>query len=92
MSSGKIITSLLAGVAIGAVLGVLFAPEEGSKTRKKILRQKEDFKDSLKDKINDFVDEISQQYESAKNNATDMMEKGKEKIASVKADAKHSLS
>lgn len=37
MSSGKVVLGMLAGLAAGAVLGILFAPEKGSKTRRKIL-------------------------------------------------------
>ena len=92
MRSGKIVTSILIGAAAGAVLGVLFAPDKGSKTRKRILRKKIEFRDSLKDKINDFVDEIAEQYENAKSKASGIVDSGKEKIASVKADIKHSLS
>ena len=51
MGAGKIITGVLVGAAVGSVLGVLFAPDKGSKTRKKLLKQQNDFKDSLKDKI-----------------------------------------
>ena len=36
MSTGKIVVGVLAGVAVGALLGVLFAPDKGSETRKKI--------------------------------------------------------
>lgn len=36
MSSGKIILGTLAGIAIGTTLGILFAPEKGCVTRKKI--------------------------------------------------------
>ena len=37
MKADKIILGVLGGVAVGALLGVLFAPDKGDKTRKKIM-------------------------------------------------------
>lgn len=63
--SGKIVTALLAGLAAGAVLGVLFAPEKGSETRDKINDSLGDLADAIKeraeeqfDQLNDFKDKV----------------------------------
>jgi gas vesicle protein len=36
-NNGRVLLALLGGVAIGALLGVLLAPNKGSETRKKIV-------------------------------------------------------
>ena len=52
INNGKMIGALLVGAAIGGVLGVLFAPEKGIDTRKKIMAKGEDLRDSIKEKFN----------------------------------------
>jgi gas vesicle protein len=65
MSSGKVLLGLLAGAAIGATLGILFAPDKGSVTRKKISKKGDDFKEGLQKKFDEFVDSISGEFEEA---------------------------
>lgn len=81
MSTGKVFLGVLAGVAAGAALGILFAPEKGSKTRRKILKKGEDYIDSLKDKFNDFRDDISEKFEEMKEEVSGFVDgqKGKSK-------------
>jgi len=77
MSSGKVVLALLAGVAAGAVLGILFAPDKGSETRKKLSGEGDDLKESMKEKFNQFLDDISEKYENVKEEDADSAEKGK---------------
>ena len=51
MSSGKIIVGILAGLAVGATLGILFAPDKGSETRKKISQKSGELTGNVKEKI-----------------------------------------
>jgi gas vesicle protein len=67
MSTGKILFGVLAGVAAGAVLGILFAPAKGSKTRKKIAKKGMDYADELSGKLKDFMEEMTEKFESAVN-------------------------
>ena len=88
MSSGKVFLGVLAGVAVGATLGILFAPDKGSVTRKKISKKGEDYVDALKEKFNEFLDDISEKFEEVKEEASDFTEQSKAKSEKTKKDVK----
>ena len=88
MSTGKVLLGLLAGVAAGALLGVFFAPDKGSVTRKKIVKKSDDYADDLKEKFNEFLDGISEKFEEVKEEVSDFAEKAKSKADDVKKDVK----
>lgn len=71
MSKGKVFLGVLAGVAIGAALGVLFAPDKGWNTRKRISKKAEHLTEDLRDKFEEFIDSISTKVDEAKEEAAD---------------------
>jgi gas vesicle protein len=92
MKSGKVVLGLLAGVAAGAVLGILFAPDKGSNTRKKIVTKGEDYANDVKEKFNEALDAISNKYKSIVHGAEDLATDGKLKYDNAKAEVKKALS
>ncbi|MBL0743017.1 YtxH domain-containing protein [Chryseolinea lacunae] len=58
MNSKKALMGIVAGIAAGAVLGILLAPEKGSRTRRAIVRKGEDLADAVNDKIDEKFDEL----------------------------------
>lgn len=89
MSSGKVLLGILAGVAVGATLGILFAPDKGSKTRRKISKKGDEYADGLGEKFNEFIDSVTKKFESVKEEAVRMAGNGKHKLeeAEVKMNA-----
>lgn len=77
MSTGKVVLGTVAGLAIGGILGILFAPEKGSVTRKQIADKGSDYADELKSKYNEYADTIAEKIHSAKEFALEMAENGK---------------
>ena len=92
MSSSKILVGFLAGAAVGALAGILFAPDKGSNTRKKIATKSGDITDSVKNSFNDFIDGVKQTYSGAKEDMEEFGDKVKAKSANVKNDGKAAFS
>ena len=89
MKSGKVVLGMLAGLAAGAVLGILFAPEKGSKTRKQIMDKGDDYVDELKSKYEEFLNSITEKFESSKKAAEGLADRGKAKYEEVEKDFKN---
>ena len=57
--NSKVLVGLLVGLAAGAALGLLFAPEKGSDTRDKLSESLKDLGDSIKDKAADEINNLT---------------------------------
>jgi len=88
MSSGKVLLGVLAGVAAGALVGILFAPAKGSRTRRRILKKGENYAEGLKEKFNEYVDTISDKFEQVKEEVSAYTQKGKEKFEDIETEVK----
>ena len=92
MSSSKILVGFLAGASIGALAGILFAPDKGSNTRKKISSKTGDLTDSVKNSFNDFIDGVKETYSGAKEEVEEFSNKSRAKLDGVKSDMKNAMS
>lgn len=71
------ILGFLAGAAVGAALGVLFAPRSGKETRERIARKVTDSKDEL----DAFIDQARAEWSRTKGKATDAATMTKDEVS-----------
>ena len=70
----------MAGAAAGALFGILFAPDKGSATRKKLMDTADDYAGNLKEKITDSIKTFTDKVENVTDSLKDIVEKGKSKV------------
>ncbi|MBE8713999.1 YtxH domain-containing protein [Sphingobacterium hungaricum] len=58
--NSKIVAALLAGLAAGAVIGLLFAPDKGSETRDKLNESLGDLADAIKERAEEQFDQLGE--------------------------------
>jgi gas vesicle protein len=66
-STGKVVGGLLVGAAIGGALAILFAPNKGSVTRKKLYSKGGEFKDTLQAKYDALLKSQKNNKEKSKS-------------------------
>ena len=66
-NTGNTLLAVLSGAAIGAGIGILFAPDKGSRTREKIKDGYEDTKNDLLRKFQNVSDELKSKFSKSKN-------------------------
>jgi gas vesicle protein len=80
----KMIGTLLVGAAVGGILGMLFAPSKGSELRKKIAGKPEELTDAIKEKFDNFLEEVKKEIVVVKHKANDFMADGTAKHEKAK--------
>ena len=86
MSYGKVFLGLMAGLAAGATLGILFSPDKGSATRKKISKRTNDYTNELNDKFNTLIDEITTKYDTMKKSIAHLADSERNKIKEIEKE------
>ena len=79
MKTVKVFLGLVTGFTVGALTGMLFAPDKGTKTREGLLERGEEYSDELKEKFDGLFKVITKQFEQVEAEVIHYAEKEKEK-------------
>jgi len=78
----KLVGALVIGALAGTAIGILFAPERGSKTRSNIV-------DGAKDLASDIKKKMTNEAAALRQKAEDLENLAKEKVEEVLENGKH---
>ncbi len=85
-NTGKVLGAIFLGAAVGGALGILFAPDKGSETRKKISKKGNDLTGAVKEKFEKIVEKFKREVEDVKDQANDYAENGKSVLEKLKTN------
>jgi gas vesicle protein len=91
MASKKSFFSLLAGLAAGAAIGILYAPDKGWKTRARMKKAAENGYDDLKENLGDLGSKVDEKTAQAKASIKDLRETLREKGTEIKESTREML-
>ena len=80
MKTDKALLGVLGGLAAGALLGILYAPDKGINTRKRIKRKSNEYADDLKDLYDTSIETVTKKYDSLKKESQHLFDEGVSKF------------
>ena len=86
--NSKVLVALLAGIAAGAAIGILFAPESGVETRDKLGDSLKNLSDSIKDRASDEFGNLSEFKDKVVDNLKTKLSAAESEIANLTGKAK----
>jgi gas vesicle protein len=92
MDNKKVLLGFLGGLAVGAIAGILLAPDKGSNTRKAIVDMAGDVTDAVENSIHDALDKVKEKYVDAVKEGEKLADKAVATMNEVKADVSGRLS
>jgi gas vesicle protein len=91
MKTSSMILSTLLASAAGVAIGMLFAPQKGSKTRSKISEKNHQYSDYLADKFDSFIDSVSHPMESIQDETKRLARKANDRAKKAASEVKAQL-
>ena len=91
MASKKSFFSLLAGLAAGAAIGILTAPDKGWKTRARVKKAAENGFEDIKENLGDLGAKVDEKTAKAKASIKDIRETLREKGTEIKESTRDLL-
>jgi gas vesicle protein len=78
--------AFLAGAAVGAALGILFAPDKGTNTRAKLSFELEKYREKLKEYIDQIMNGKDVPFTAARSESEKVVKEAQEKAESLLQD------
>jgi gas vesicle protein len=75
----------LAGLGLGALVGILYAPKSGRETREDIVATAKDGTEYVRVRAREYVDQAGQLVETGKVKATEYVQRGRQVVGQGKA-------
>lgn len=92
MANTKTTLGFIAGISIGAIAGILLAPDKGAGTRKKLIDASADLANTVKKSIAGLLDHATPTAERMADEGTHSTSAGEQQIRKVMHNAKEAIS